>query len=100
MRELVKKHVYMYSGGNCRAVFRVCRAMIGDVIDLLGKDEVFYDETEESVSVSVYTNEMSRRPLRPGCDGTGTEKSAGKCKKTVGTGAGKISITGGTVKNE
>ena len=73
--------------------------MIGDVIDLLGKDEVFYDETEESVSVSVYTNEMSRRPLRPelrpGYDGTGTEKSAGKCKKPAATSTGEISITGG-----
>lgn len=33
--------------------------MIGDVIDLFGKDVVFSDETEESVTVSVYTNEMS-----------------------------------------
>lgn len=49
----------MYSGGNCRAVFRVCRAMIGDVIDLFGNDVLFSDETEESVTVSVYTNEMS-----------------------------------------
>ena len=49
----------MYYGGNCRAVFRVCRAMIGNVIDLSGKDVVFSDETEESVTVSVYTNEMS-----------------------------------------
>lgn len=49
----------MYSGGNCRAVFRVCLAMICDVIDLFGKDVVFSDETEESVTVSVYTNEMS-----------------------------------------
>jgi predicted DNA-binding transcriptional regulator YafY len=49
----------MYSGGNCRAVFRVCRAMIGDVIDLFGKDVVFSDETEDSMTVSVYTNEMS-----------------------------------------
>lgn len=55
----MKKHVYMYSGGNCRAVFRVCRAMIGYVINLFGKDVVFSDETEESVTVSVYTNEMS-----------------------------------------
>ncbi|HCW34069.1 MAG TPA: hypothetical protein DGG22_05925 [Ruminococcaceae bacterium] len=55
----MKKHVYMYSGGNCRAVFRVCRATIGDVIDLFGKDVVFSDETEKSVTVSVYTNEMS-----------------------------------------
>lgn len=49
----------MYSGGNCRAVFRVCRAMIGDVINLFGNDVVLSDETEESVTVSVYTNEMS-----------------------------------------
>ena len=40
-------------------MFRVCRAMIGDVIDLFGKDVMFSDETEESVTVSVYTNEMS-----------------------------------------
>lgn len=40
-------------------MFRVCRAMIGDVIELFGKDVVFSDETEESVTVSVYTNEMS-----------------------------------------
>ena len=59
LADYMKKHVYMYSSGNCRAVFRVCRAMIGDVIDLFGKDVVFSDETEESVTVSVYTNEMS-----------------------------------------
>lgn len=33
--------------------------MIGDVIELFGKDVVFSDETEEAVTVSVYTNEMS-----------------------------------------
>lgn len=59
LADYMKKHVYMYSSGNCHAVFRVCRAMIGDVIDLFGKDVVFSDETEESVTVSVYTNEMS-----------------------------------------
>lgn len=49
----------MYSSGNCGRYSGVCRAMIGDVIDLFGKDVVFSDETEESVTVSVYTNEMS-----------------------------------------
>ena len=29
------------------------------MIDLFGKDVVFPDETEKSVTVSVYTNEMS-----------------------------------------
>lgn len=65
LRELVKKHVYMYSGGNCRAVFRVAKAMVSDVIDLFGKDVVFSDETEESVTVSVYTNEMSAAHFAP-----------------------------------
>ena len=94
----------MYYGGNCRAVFRVCWALIGDVIDLFGKDVAFSDETEESVTVSVYTNEMSAAhfatELRPGCDGTGTEKAAGKCKNPAATSTGKISIMGGNVKNE
>ena len=49
----------MYAGDNVRAVFRVAKAMVSDVIDLFGKDVVFSDETEESVTVSVYTNEMS-----------------------------------------
>lgn len=49
----------MYYGGNCRAVFRVCWALIGDVIDLFGKDVAFSDETEESVTVLVYANEIS-----------------------------------------
>ena len=57
--DYMKKHVYMYSGGNCRAKFRVSREMIGDVIDLFGKDVVFSDETEDTVTVSTYTNELS-----------------------------------------
>ena len=37
----------------------------GDVIDLFGKDVVFSDETEKSVTVSVYTNEMSAAHFAP-----------------------------------
>lgn len=59
LSDYMKKHVYMYSGGDCWAQFRICRAMIGDVIDLFGKEVVFSDETEDSVTASVYTNEMS-----------------------------------------
>lgn len=59
LADYMKKHAYMFSSGNCRAVFRVSRAMIGDVIDLFGKDVVFSDETAEAVTASVYTNEMS-----------------------------------------
>lgn len=59
LADYMKKHVYMYSSGNCRVKFRICRAMIGDVIDLFGKDVVFSDETDDTVTVSVYANEMS-----------------------------------------
>lgn len=40
----MKEHPYMYAGDNVRAVFRVCRAMIGDVIDLFGTEVTFSDE--------------------------------------------------------
>lgn len=59
LADYMKKHVYMFSSGNCRAVFRVTRAMIGNVIDLFGHNVIFSDETAETVTVSVYTNEMS-----------------------------------------
>lgn len=49
----------MYSGGNCRAVFRVCRAMIGDVIELFGTEVTFSDEDDAGVTVTAFTNEMA-----------------------------------------
>lgn len=55
----MKKHVYMYSGGNCWAVFRVCRAMIGDVIELFGTEVTFSDEDDAGVTVTAFTNEMA-----------------------------------------
>lgn len=55
----MKEHPYMYAGDNVRAVFRVCRAMIGDVIDLFGTEVTFSDEDGAGVTVTVYTNEMS-----------------------------------------
>ena len=59
LADYMKKHVYMYTSGNCRAKLRICRAMISDVIDIFGKDVVFSDEQEQEVSVSAYANEMS-----------------------------------------
>lgn len=49
----------MYSGGNCRAVFRICRAMIGDVIELFGTEVTFSDEDDAGVTVTAFTNEMA-----------------------------------------
>lgn len=55
----MKEHPYMYAGDNVRAVFRVCRAMIGDVIDLFGTEVTFSDEDGAGVTVTAFTNEMA-----------------------------------------
>ena len=59
LSDYMKKHVYMYSGGDCRARIRINRAMISDVIDLFGKEVNFSDENETDATVTVYANEMS-----------------------------------------
>ena len=49
----------MYASGNVRAVFRVPKAMISDVIDLFGTEVTFFDEDDTGVTVNVFTNEMA-----------------------------------------
>ena len=94
----------MYYGGNCRAVFRVCWALIGDVIDLFGKDVAFSDETEESVTVLVYANEISAahftQSFAPDVTVLEPKKLRENVKPPAATSTGKISIMGGNVKNE
>lgn len=55
----MKEHPYMYSADNVRVKFRVCRAMVSDVIDLFGTDVRFSDEDEGHVTVSTFTNGMA-----------------------------------------
>lgn len=55
----MKEHPYMYSADNVRVKFRVCRAMVSDVIDLFGTDVRFSDEDESHVTVSTFTNGMA-----------------------------------------
>lgn len=59
LSDYMKNHVYMYSSEVCRATLRIVKPMIGDVIDLFGKDVVFFRETDDSVCVSVRANERS-----------------------------------------
>ena len=59
LSDYMKKHVYMYANGNCRAKFRIVKPMVSDVLDMFGKDVVFSDETDDGVSVSVNANELS-----------------------------------------
>ena len=57
--DYMQKHVYMYAGGNCRAKLRISRAMIGDIIDMFGKDVSFCEESGDCVCVNVHANEES-----------------------------------------
>ena len=47
------ENVYMYSGENVTATFRIRRGMVSDVIDLFGLDVVFLNETETTVDVRI-----------------------------------------------
>ena len=55
----MKEHPYMYASDNVRAVFRVAKAMVSDVIDLFGTEVTFSDEDDAGVTVTAYTNEMA-----------------------------------------
>lgn len=57
----MKEHPYMYASDNVRARFRVCPAMISDVIDIFGSDVRFSDEDETGVNVTVMTNALSMK---------------------------------------
>ena len=59
LSEYMKRHVYMYSSCYCRAVLRITKPLISDIIDMFGKDVRFFDEDETGVSVSVCADEMS-----------------------------------------
>ena len=59
LSEYMKRHVYMYSSSDSIAEFRVIKIMISDVIDMFGKDVKFYNETDETVCVSVKVNEQA-----------------------------------------
>ncbi len=61
LAEYMREHVYMYSGENVYAKFRIPMRMVGDVIDMFGRDVRFYDEdaAEERVSVAAKVNEQA-----------------------------------------
>ena len=59
----MKEHPYMYASDNVRAVFRVAKAMVSDVIDLFGTEVTFSDEDDAGVTVTAFTNEMAMSSL-------------------------------------
>ena len=55
----MREHIYMYSGESVRVTFRADRWCVGQIIDWFGRDVVFTDVTDESVTASVLVNEHS-----------------------------------------
>lgn len=49
----MKEHPYMYSAGNVRVKFRICRDMVSDVIDLFGSDILFSNEEGRLLTVII-----------------------------------------------
>lgn len=59
LAEYMKEHLYMFSGETVRVKFRITKSMIGEVVELFGKDITFSDENEDGVTVTAHTNELS-----------------------------------------
>lgn len=59
LAEYMKEHLYMFSGETVRVKFRITKQMIGEVVELFGKDIAFSDENGDGITVTVHTNELS-----------------------------------------
>ena len=59
LAEYMKKHIYMYASGDCRAKLRIRKTFVNEIIDLFGQDVTFSEENDTHVTVSVYANEMA-----------------------------------------
>ena len=57
LAEYMDKHIYMYSSEDIRVKFRIVKAMITDIIDILGEDVSFSNETDIHVDVSARVSE-------------------------------------------
>ena len=61
LAKYMAEHIYMYSSGNTRVKFRIAKSMISDIIDMFGMNVQFFDETDDSVTVTAHVNEMSMK---------------------------------------
>lgn len=55
------EHLYMFGGESGVVTFRAHKYILNDIMDWFGGDVVFFDETQESVSVRVYVNLAAMR---------------------------------------
>lgn len=59
LEKYIGEHIYMFSSKTVRAKFCITKPMISDVIDMLGNDVKFTDETDSYVTVTANVNEMA-----------------------------------------
>ena len=59
LNEYMEKHIYMFAGKTIRAVFRITKDCISDVIDMFGKDVKFSEETDTHITVTANVNEQA-----------------------------------------
>lgn len=59
LQEYMEKHVYMFAGENIRAVFRIEKDCLSDVIDMFGKDIRLSEETDSHITVTADVNELA-----------------------------------------
>ena len=59
LQEYMEKHIYMFAGETIRAVFRIPKDCISDVIDMFGKDVKFSEETDTHITVTAYVNDLA-----------------------------------------
>ena len=59
LKEYMEKHIYMFSGENVRAVFRIEKDCLSDVIDMFGKDIKLSEETATHITVTAYVNDLA-----------------------------------------
>ena len=59
LQEYMEKHIYMFAGKNVRAVFRITKDCISDVIDMFGKDVKFSEETDTHITVTANVNDLA-----------------------------------------
>ena len=57
--DYMKNHINMYSSGDTRVRFRIVPSMVGDIIDVFGKEVRFEEEKDDYVVVSVRVTEAA-----------------------------------------
>lgn len=61
LQEYMEKHIYMFAGETVRAVFRITKDCISDVIDMFGKDAKFSEETDTHITVTADVNDLAMK---------------------------------------